>query len=58
MKKGSIREIVGVVLVLMIVLAVWQASGGSPGRIVDGFMGILQGGADILRGLWNSINGG
>lgn len=54
-KKGTWKEIVGVLIVLMVAVAIWQAYDGSPGAIASAFVDLIQGGADILLGAWNAI---
>lgn len=55
--KG-IKSIVGTVVVLAVLLAVWQASGRSPETVTHNAMALLQRGADMVRSIWAWITGG
>lgn len=57
-KKGTWKEIVGVIIVLMVAVAIWQAYNGSPEAIANAFVGLIQGGADIILTAWDAVTPG
>ena len=56
MQMLQIGKIVQIALILMVVVAVWQAFNGDLGAIAEKCISIVQAGADVMTKLWATVN--
>lgn len=45
------------ILVAVVVMAIWKATGGDVGRIIDGGVSIIDKASDVLLQAWNHVFG-
>ena len=56
MQMLQLGKLFQIAIVLMVVVAIWQAFNGDPIAIAAKGMDIIQGGSEVVTTMWNKVN--
>lgn len=48
-------KVMQAIMIAVVVMALWKATGGDVGKMVDGFLAFLDKASDMLLQAWNHI---
>jgi phage-related protein len=50
-----IRKVIVWAVAMMVILAIWRTSGGTIEGVFNAIWAIIEGGADVVRHIWDAI---